>query len=302
MEEWDDEPGIKVRDSVFSGLMYPESTEDLKAFVDACVRRCPPQRMDARLVVCPHACYAFSGRLQARALMASRSRAVRRVIIVAPYHAGESERIFLPESDFFSSPLGNVEIDEDMVTRLASCSPLFVRDDIPHFEEHSIELQLPFLRRIYPDAKLVPIVMGSASLPCRQALAQACDICLSGGWEHDLFIISSNLCQAKSQELAETRTREFLECVRKGKGEDCLGFLNEDKGAVCGAAIIGAILTTKIFSDMVMEALELSDSSRILDDSPLLTPPDFFEREEGGEIVSYGALAFYEDSYGAFGI
>lgn len=158
-----------MRTPVVDGMFYEEDKEKLFKQIEECF-------LDPKLgpgtkefskgdnvlgVISPHAGYAFSGYGAAHCYkaIAEAEKADVYVIIGTSHSGAKGAAVTLQD---FSTPLGIVETDKDFAKMLIEKG--IVKDDLyPHVREHSVEVQLPFLQYIYPDAKIVPIVAGPAT-------------------------------------------------------------------------------------------------------------------------------------------
>ncbi len=111
----------------------------------------------------PHAGYIYSGPVAARAydeLGAARG-IVRRVVLLGPVHRVPVRGLALPGVEAFETPLGRVPVDAEAVQRLAPFRQV-VTSAAAHAQEHSLEVQLPFLQKMLGEFKLVPLAVGEA--------------------------------------------------------------------------------------------------------------------------------------------
>lgn len=153
------------RPSVLSGTWYPGDPGRLKAMVDAFLAAADLSRRPAGqpvLAVVPHAGYRYSGPTAGclYGLLRAREPAPQRIFILAPNHRVPLRHIALSGADSFTTPLGRVPVDTATVRRLAANFP-FAVDDGAHAEEHAIEIQLPFLQRLWGPAgpSVVPLLV-----------------------------------------------------------------------------------------------------------------------------------------------
>jgi AmmeMemoRadiSam system protein B len=111
----------------------------------------------------PHAALPYSGLAAARSFQAIDQKKVKRVIILGAVHP--SLHYDLPgaalslRSDF-ATPIGNLALDQPAIRQLLK-NPLFRIDDQVHREEHSVEMQLPFIRYKLGEVPIVPVLLGS---------------------------------------------------------------------------------------------------------------------------------------------
>src|SRR5208337_1090525 len=147
----------KMRDATVAGIFYPDDPSELEDRVAALLEAAKPEVSNAKAIVSPHAGLDYSGDLSALAWKSAATRRIETVLVLAPLHRAEESRVYLPESDYFEMPTGRVSVDRDLVDELRDCGTIMSENDIPHFEEHGIELQLPFMIAQFPAACLVPV-------------------------------------------------------------------------------------------------------------------------------------------------
>jgi AmmeMemoRadiSam system protein B len=279
--------GIPQRAAVVAGIFYPEDSLELKKEIDSFLRQTSKKRTDALAIISPHAAFPYSGQIQAEAFSAARGRSISRVVILAPWHRGKAGRVFMPESTVFETPLGYCEVDVSSLNALSLASESFVFNDIPHLEEHSVELQLPFIQRIFPEAKIIPLLFGVTNQACRDEVAHALTSVFTDCLAQTLFVVSTDLCTAESKELARKKSEESVECLSRLDSRALVERFTPRSPDICGLAGLDSLLSCGFMRGKRTELLALGDSSDLLqEDDPL------GENSEE-RIVTYGAIAFY---------
>ena len=151
-----------IREPAVAGLFYPAASAALERMLDACMDgRRPAADASPRVLVVPHAGLPFSGPVAASAyaLLAARP-APRRVALVGPSHRVAFEGMALSSAASFRTPLGDLAVDYP--ARLAELPGVQVLD-AAHADEHSLEVQLPFIQRLWGSAApIAPVVVGDA--------------------------------------------------------------------------------------------------------------------------------------------
>ncbi|MFC5301333.1 AmmeMemoRadiSam system protein B [Azospira restricta] len=179
-----------VRLPAVAGMFYPGQPQQLADEVDALLRAAAPTPSAVpKALVAPHAGYIYSGPVAASvyALLRPAAGRIRRVVLLGPTHHVGVRGLALPSVDAFATPLGRVEIDRAAADSLRDLPQVVVADP-PHAQEHSLEVQLPFLQALLPDFRLLPLAVGQASA---EAVAEVIDR-LWGGPE-TLIVVSSDL-------------------------------------------------------------------------------------------------------------
>jgi hypothetical protein len=274
---------MRVRASTVDGIFYPAEREPLAGEVLRLLAGAGPAGQ-ASCVITPHAAFEYSGALAAAAFQAAAGREVERVVLLGPVHREASERLLLPESDAYQTPLGLTAVDRAAVERLAALDRCFALDDIPHLEEHCLEVQLPFLQTLFPRASLVPVLMGRSSAHLVEALAQALLQELACTPQRTLLAVSANLTCYRPREQAAQEAQALLELIRTGRWRDILAEAGRKSISSCGAGCIAAILAVEEELGSRAEILKLASS---LDTSA-----------DARRVVHYGAIAFERTNHG----
>jgi AmmeMemoRadiSam system protein B len=147
---------MNTRKPAVAGFFYPGSLSALLEDVD----RCLPQvdRPTAALaVVLPHAGYVYSGRTVGQVL--ARVEVPDRVVLLGPKHHLGGAHAAASSADAWSMPFGDVPVDRELVDRIVAATSVEI-DDLAHRDEHSLEVEVPFLWRRNPGINIAPIALG----------------------------------------------------------------------------------------------------------------------------------------------
>jgi AmmeMemoRadiSam system protein B/AmmeMemoRadiSam system protein A len=117
-----------------------------------------------KALIVPHAGYIYSGGTAGRAyaLLAPQAGRIRRLVMFGPCHRVSVQGLAAPAVQAFATPLGNIPLDRVAIEALADL-PQVVVSDAAHAQEHSLEVQLPFVQTVLGKFDLVPLVVGNAS-------------------------------------------------------------------------------------------------------------------------------------------
>ena len=166
-----------IRRAAVAGTWYPGSAPALAAAVDrhlaAAARDVAVGCADLVGLVAPHAGLMYSGPVAAYAYRLLRQRAFDVAVLVGPSHFVGFDGVSIHPSGGFETPLGVAPIDEECAAALMRATPIVREHPAAHAREHSLEMQLPFLQRLAPDAKIVPLVMGFQTAETARALGNA---------------------------------------------------------------------------------------------------------------------------------
>jgi AmmeMemoRadiSam system protein B len=268
-------PHVSTRATTVEDIFYPSDPLRLGAEVGRLLDASPAQPEGAAAIVTPHAALQFAGSVMAAAMKAASGRELRRVVVLAPIHWDPPDGFVLPESHVFQCPLGDIEVDRQAVEDLLGCGTVFTRNDIPHLEEHSIEVLLPFIRYLFPGALLLPILTGKAGKRSVLALARALELCFGAEAGVTLFVAST--CAAGSFPRGRGTIEEadrLLELVAERRWEEILQQTDRGLLSCCGARPLASVLA---FGNIAAETRVLARSSSA--------------DESGERVIHYAAVA-----------
>ncbi len=206
-----------------AGRFYEGSESSLRRQVEECFlhRLGPgelPPRVDKTLtgivaLVSPHAGFMFSGPVAAhgyyRAACCGKPDAV---IILGPNHTGIGSGISIAAKGRWRTPLGDLQVDEDLSKAIQAGSNIIDPDENAHILEHSVEVQLPFLHYVYDgDFTLVPICMMLQDLQTSMEVGLAIGKAIEG--RNVLIVASTDLTHYESQEAAQTNDSYVIEAL-----------------------------------------------------------------------------------------
>jgi AmmeMemoRadiSam system protein B len=204
-----------VREPMVEGIFYPAEPEELTAAVRQLLSQSQALPQKVHAIVSPHASYEFSGQLMADAFKTAAGQSPDRVVIIAPCFHCRENAIYLPESPVFRSPIGESRVDMEVIESLLETSTLIQKNDLPHLQEHAIEVQLPFIQYLFPQAAIVPVLMGSTHEAVFRALVAGLTLCFGEGCA-DLVVVSANLTGVLDQSRAVREAARTIDLVTSG--------------------------------------------------------------------------------------
>jgi MEMO1 family protein len=232
-----------IRQAGFAGSWYPATAAAIAGEVDGYLAAVPRTAPSGRIVglVAPHAGLRYSGPVAAHAYALLAARAPATVVIVGPSHRVAFDGVALHAAGAWRTPLGVVELDDGAATAIRDAAPLVVFDDAAlHREEHSLELQLPFLQRVLPSFRLVPLMMGSQSRVEVLGLAAALAAALAG--RDAVLIASSDLSHYEPAAVANRLDAVVCDQVARYDESGLLDRLESRHNVACGGGPIVAVM------------------------------------------------------------
>jgi len=180
------------RPAAFAGQFYPADKSELLRMLDGLFKIAEPKREEHPLaIISPHAGFLFSGKVAASGF--NQLDTVLRpenIFIIGSSHTTWFEGASVYSTGDFITPLGTVKVNCELAQKLISENDVFISNQASHLNEHSIEVQLPYLQYLLKENfQIVPIIIGSQSKEISQKIAQALKPYFN---ESNLFIISSD--------------------------------------------------------------------------------------------------------------
>lgn len=256
-----------VRPAAVAGTFYTADPHALAAEVDRYMAVAPPAVPPPKAVIVPHAGYRYSGPVAGTGYAALRARAgeIERVVLLGPAHRVALRGMAVPSVDAFSTPLGPVRVDSE-AREITLGLPGVVVDDLPHRDEHSLEVHLPFLQRLLGDFSVLPVVVGHAPAPLVADLLDAV-----WGGDETLVVVSSDLSHYEAYESAARHDRATAQAIVAGRG-DLVGPYD-----ACGCYPVRGLLEAARRRGLTVQLLDLRNSG------DTAGPRD--------QVVGYGAFA-----------
>lgn len=163
-----------LREPVVAGQFYPDDAARLRSAIEAFMKDARPARVEAPVaLIVPHAGYIFSGQIAADGYRQVAGLAVETVVILGTNHtSGTFRRVSVYDGAGYRTPLGVAAVDRPMAEALVKEGGA-VFDATLHAREHSVEVQVPFVQIVFPNARIVPVVVGSADRAQASRFARA---------------------------------------------------------------------------------------------------------------------------------
>jgi AmmeMemoRadiSam system protein B len=229
-----------IRRAAVAGSWYPGAATELRSAVDGYLAA--GRNVEGTLVglIAPHAGLMYSGPVAAHAYALLRDRTFDVVVLVGPSHFVGFEGVAVPADEGFESPFGIAPVDRDLAAALTRATPAVRVDSRPHGREHSLEMQLPFVQRLAPDAAILPLLMGHQTDATARALAEALPAAL--GTRRALLVASSDLSHYHDARTAATLDAVVLDHVRRFDPDGLQRALDARPEHACGGGPIVAVL------------------------------------------------------------
>jgi AmmeMemoRadiSam system protein B len=222
-----------LRKPAVAGTFYPDDADGitalLKAYVDI-----HKEKEKAIGVVSPHAGYIYSG-VVAGELFAS-VELPPTAVILAPDHRGAGTPFALFPEGSWQTPIGNVEVDGELVSAIQENSKLAEIVPDAHLYEHSAEVQVPFLQYIKGDIKIVAVMIATMSTNDLVAFGKELAHSVKGAKKDVLVVASSDMTHYESHESASAKDKIAIEQILKLDEQGLVQAVRENNITMCGVA------------------------------------------------------------------
>ncbi|MCU0579800.1 MAG: AmmeMemoRadiSam system protein B [Desulfobacterota bacterium] len=234
-----------IRKSIIAGSWYPGRAENLRSQIRSFLSRVPeeaPPAGDLLALIVPHAGYTYSGEVAAYAYKLLLHRPFHRVVLVAPSHRHAFRGASIDRKTGYETPLGVAPVDPVLSEALRRQSPVFQYVPEGHAQEHSLEIQIPFLQETLGDFSLVAVIQGSQDEATSEEMALALARVLRG--EKILLVASTDLSHFHAYDRAKALDQKILDRVAAFDEAGLMADLGNDRVEACGGGIMVTVMKT----------------------------------------------------------
>lgn len=263
----------KIRPSAVAGKFYTGKKEELLLQLESFSKE---QKKDydytSRAIIVPHAGYIYSGQLASMGFQYLDKNA-KNVFIIAPAHYVAVKNVALSSFEKWATPLGEIEVNQDINKELVEKFNCEFEDNA-FSEEHSAEVQVPFIQHSMPHAKIIPILTGHN---CKK-IADIIDYY----WQNpeNAFVISSDLSHFNHTNEAKRLDKITAEMIETNNVE------NFDPHQACGATGVCSLVNFIAQKNYSLIRVGMVNSGDITG--------------ETSSVVGYGSWLLYEGAKNDF--
>jgi hypothetical protein len=285
-----------IREPAVAGSFYPGDKAALSKMIDGFFEKADLLKIDGSInaIIVPHAGYVYSGQVAAYAYKALVGEKIDTVILIGNSHQEYFDGASVFAKGYFRTPLGDIEIDEDFAKKLMDSSDKIYFKESAHQQEHSLEVQLPFLQKVFSAQsepasgwKIVPIILGNKS-DSVDILINALKNLIN---EKTLIVVSSDLSHYPKYEDAKYSDNKVIEAILTGKRENLIKTIadlekqgiNNLQTCACGQDAIEVVMG--LLGGDEIKLLKYANSGDITGDPPA--------GEAGkSQVVGYASIVF----------
>jgi len=275
----------EIREAVWAGSFYEKNPKALSQHIDALLlqaKEIPPFSGKILAIVAPHAGYVYSGKVAASAYRLIKGQDFETVVILGPSHHYPLRGCSIYHKGGYKTPLGLVNVDQDLASELSKASGYKYVPEA-HRKEHSIEVQIPFIQKTLPRAKIVPIVMGFPIKDTAITLANALSKVVPS--RNVLIVSSTDLSHFFPKKKANETDAQTISLIQSLKTSTLIRKCERGENIMCGGGpVVVSLLYAKKQGEPKVEILDYADSS----ESDNKSPED--------RVVGYLSAAIYKEA------
>lgn len=280
-----------VRKPVFAGRFYPNDPSELKRSIKELFHHelgpgnlpsgSPGKSRTILGVMVPHAGYPYSGAIAAHGYYTLFEDGMpETLILIGPSHSGMGTPVSVYPEGAWKTPLGEVNIDEDVVASLVE-NEVFQGGKVAHRHEHSLEVQLPFLQFIFPrrEFKIVPIACRDQRRETMKQVAEGIIASIETTGKDLSVIASTDLSHYIPYKKAKEEDENALRAIEELEVDQLYGMVKEGY-SMCGYGPVSALMYCARHYNAIGGTLQYATSGDVTGDKT--------------QVVGYAALAFTE--------
>ncbi len=239
---------MEIRKPAVAGMFYPGNAVELTKSIALLYSEVDKVALSGRpmAIIAPHAGYPYSGRIAAKAYKLLEGEEYDNVVIVSPSHTVFFQGASVYGGDGYQTPLGVVEINQDLSHKMANIHPSVYLSNMGHATggsrgEHSLEVHLPFLQIVLGTKfKLVAIVMGDQEPESVSAVAEVLASTLKG--TNTLLVASTDLSHFHPEKVARKLDYAVQAAIEKYDSDLLRETLESGQGEACGGGPVAAVM------------------------------------------------------------
>ena len=236
-----------------AGIFYPSDARELYQLIELSFKeqrfgpgQLPPSGEFSRQriygIVSPHAGYVYSGAVAANGYYETSSMNFDRIVMIGPNHYGIGTGLATARNGIWETPLGEVEVDSELASRIAENSGILDFDDLAHSRDHCLEVQLPFLQYIKKNQfKIVPIIMIMQDKVTASEIGES--IASSTRNFNTLLIASSDFTHYEPNDEAHRKDDELIKAILTLDISNFYTTFERLNVSACGYGAIASIMT-----------------------------------------------------------
>ncbi|HPS58980.1 MAG TPA: AmmeMemoRadiSam system protein B [Spirochaetota bacterium] len=255
---------MKYRKPAVAGSFYPGNPSALSKMIGAYLDDAAKDAhsVEGRIcgVISPHAGYIYSGPVAAYGYRLLEGKSFDGFAVFAPSHRGRFKGASVMPEGYYSTPLGDVEIDSDVAGIILEDEFFGYLKDIDELE-HSLEVQVPFLQTVAHNFRIVPVVMGTTDTGLCEDMGETVARAIISSGKNYCIIISTDLSHYHSYEKAVSMDSKFIEAVSSFDTKKIHEVVNSGSAEACGeGAVLAGLAACRMLGAEQVQVLKYMNS------------------------------------------
>ncbi|MEW6010436.1 MAG: AmmeMemoRadiSam system protein B [Euryarchaeota archaeon] len=277
-----------IRKPAVAGLFYESNPASLKKRIKWCFQHTlGPGKLPIKGhkhnimgMIVPHAGYVYSGPVAAHAYyQLVEDGYPDTFVILCPNHTGMGSGVSTMVKGEWETPLGSVEIDQELASFMVSKSSIIDTNPQAHSQEHSCEVHLPFLQYFESDFKIVPVSMWMQDEETSLEIGESIAAAAKELKRNIVIIASTDFTHYQPQKIAAHNDHLLLEAIARLDESQMYALIRQHNISMCGyGPVAAASIASKILGARSAEILKYATSGDITGDH--------------SSVVGYGSLLF----------
>ncbi len=262
-----------------AGSFYPEDPQELSKTIDGFLEQADPPAVEGNIfaLIVPHAGYGYSGPTAAYGFKLIKGKPYKTVIVLAPSHRYAFMGASVYPKGAFRTPLGDIKIDAEFTKKLLAKDKdsNIIFDPAAFKEEHSLEVELPFLQKVLSGGfsatnrggpannygwKIVPIVLGDCTLKSCEHLAEALKKAI-GERTDVLVVVSTDMYHGYDYDECDATDAKTLNTLKNMDAEGLYYGVRDNSLQLCGGfGVVTALILSKKMGHNILKVLNHTNS------------------------------------------
>jgi len=267
-----------------SGQFYESDPQKLSQEIETFLQRAEvsPYEKHIEIIIAPHAGYIYSAPVAAYGYKAASKGRYTTVVVMAPSHFSAFDGASIWKEGAFETPLGTIEVDKDFAEKLVSLNEKFRFDPEVFQREHALEVQLPFLQKVFSNFKIVPVILGQPKYEVCEVLANGLKQII-GDRQDVLIVVSTDMSHYHNDSFARAMDQETLAAIKELNAKRLWTRCHLGKSELCGfVPVTVALLYAKEKGLLNADILRYATSGDVSRDR--------------NRVVGYASVIFYGEN------
>ena len=231
-----------LRSPAVAGKFYPANPGELSSLIAQFTQKNPAvEPVHVRACLVPHAGYVYSG-MVAGAVFSS-VFLPKKILLLGVRHYPRGAALAILSEGSWRTPLGDAPIDSSLAQRFRAACPALREDTVAHSQEHSLEVQLPFLQQLDAGFSFVPVVLGTIRFDQLVEVGEGIARVLSEEKEEILVVTSSDMNHYEDDEKTRRKDRKAIDAMLQLDAKGLFQVCRDEEISMCGLGPAVTMLT-----------------------------------------------------------